>query len=40
MLDPLLYAALGVVDVRLMGHVVRREFAADEEEGPVLRLTY
>jgi hypothetical protein len=26
-LDPLLYAALGVVDVLLMAHVARREFA-------------
>src|SRR5215210_7821169 len=38
MLDPLLYAALGVVDVLLMAHVARREFApafaADEEEAP------
>ena len=44
MLDPRLYAALGVVDVVLMAHVARREFppasAADEEEAPVLRLTY
>jgi hypothetical protein len=38
MLDPLLYAALGVVDVLLMAHAARREFApasaADEEEAP------
>ena len=38
MLDPLLYAALGVVDVLLMAHVARWEFApastAGEEETP------
>lgn len=38
MLDPLLYAALGVVDVLLMAHVARWEFAlasmADEEKAP------
>ena len=38
MLDPLLYAALGVVDVLLMAHAARREFppasTADEEEAP------
>ena len=38
MLDPLLCEALGVVDVLLMAHVARGEFApacaADEEEAP------
>jgi hypothetical protein len=44
MLDPLLYAALGVVDVLLMAHVARREFAPASAGrrggGPVRRLTY
>ncbi|HSO53692.1 MAG TPA: hypothetical protein VL330_13300 [Actinomycetes bacterium] len=43
MLDPLLYAALGVVDVLLMAHVARREFPPVRGRrggGPVLRLTY
>jgi hypothetical protein len=43
MLDPLLYAALAGVDLLLMAHVARREFApasAADERRPVLRLTY
>ena len=40
----LVYAALGVVDVLLMGHFARRELAtgdtAAEEETPVLHFTY
>ena len=42
MVDPLLYAALDVVDVLLMAHVARREFVpasgADEEEAPCSAL--